>query len=337
MRPSQPTRNLASRRLVFREPGACLPAMRSRSGSGRWSATGPGWKPPSSAISRGRQPEFVQALAGGREQVGLVGRPDLGGQRQDQAAGAATGVLAQLGDLHDGAEFGRLAQLALADRPRVWVAHRDEPVGDLLAGDALGDLFADLRGSLGELLDAVGCLQLGLGAAAASAPAQRDGQTLGLAQRPGGQISGFPGHAQRQVFALPGPTCDRAVQLAQLGADRLGAVGHAWCAVAGQSGGLLGLGCEHPGSVLREPEIGRVADVGLHDRGVDPRSLTTNRRSGPEVVARCRTHRDLVDHIGPQALDELADRRLVRDAVGSAIRQNRRRCNESETSRTSVS
>ena len=46
----------------------------------------------------------VQALefgGGGGQQVGLVGRADLAGGGDDQAAGAAAGVLAQLGELDD--------------------------------------------------------------------------------------------------------------------------------------------------------------------------------------------------------------------------------------------
>ena len=63
---------------------------------------------------------------------------------------------------------------------------------------------------------------------------------------------------------------------------------------------------------------------------------TTNRRSRrARGRARDHGHRDLVDHVGAQPLDELADRRLVGHPSVSAIRQNRRRCSESETSRTS--
>jgi len=50
--------------------------------------------------------------------------------------------------------------LPLADRPRVGVADRDQPVGDLLPGHAAGDLLTDLVGALGELLEALGGLEL---------------------------------------------------------------------------------------------------------------------------------------------------------------------------------
>src|SRR5215207_4966157 len=75
-----------------------------------------------------------------REQVGLVERADLAGDRNDQAACAAPRVLADLGELDHVAELGRRPELALADRPGVGIGHRNEPVGDLLAGKALTDL-----------------------------------------------------------------------------------------------------------------------------------------------------------------------------------------------------
>ena len=43
------------------------------------------------------QPELVQPGTGLSDKLVLVGRSDLGGDRQDQTAGAAAGVLAQLG------------------------------------------------------------------------------------------------------------------------------------------------------------------------------------------------------------------------------------------------
>src|SRR3954451_1874018 len=91
--------------------------------------------------------EFVQSLPGVRQQHVLVAIADLAGERQDQAAGAAASVLAQLGDLDDGAELGRVAQLALADRPGVRVGHRDQPVVDRLPGHAPFDLLAHLLGT----------------------------------------------------------------------------------------------------------------------------------------------------------------------------------------------
>jgi hypothetical protein len=54
--------------------------------------------------------------------------------------------------LGDVAELGRFAELALADWAHVGVCERDEPVGDLLAGDAAADLLGDLGAAVGELL-----------------------------------------------------------------------------------------------------------------------------------------------------------------------------------------
>src|SRR3954469_16744047 len=79
------------------------------------------------------QVEVFESLAGGWQELGLVERADAGAGRQDQPAGAAARVLAQLGELHDRAELGRLVELALADRSRVGVADRNQPVFDRLA------------------------------------------------------------------------------------------------------------------------------------------------------------------------------------------------------------
>ncbi len=150
------------------------------------------------------QAQPVEQAGGGREQVGLVGGADRGGDGQDEAAGAAAGVLAQLGDLRDVAELGRLAQLALADRPGVGVGEGDEPVGDLLAGDALEDLAADLLGALGQFVESVGGGELGLRAAAASALAQPGSQATRLAHGLGGLLAGLAGQLDRGRLALPG-------------------------------------------------------------------------------------------------------------------------------------
>ena len=111
-----------------------------------------GWKVPvggvewKAAIERDfarRDREPVQLGDGLRQQLALIWRADLAGGRQDQPARAAARVGRQLGELEDVAELVALAELALADRPRVRVGERDEPVGDLLAREALADLPAD--------------------------------------------------------------------------------------------------------------------------------------------------------------------------------------------------
>ena len=115
------------------------------SGKGPWS--GRPWKPPSTAISRGRMPSPVELGRGLRQQRVLARVPALVPGGQDEAAGAAAGVLGDLADLCDVAELGRLAELALADRPGVGVGDRDQPVGDLEPADATVDLLGDLAGS----------------------------------------------------------------------------------------------------------------------------------------------------------------------------------------------
>jgi hypothetical protein len=104
--------------------------------------------------------EIGQALADLFEELVFVGRSDRGRERNDQAVGAAASVRTQLGDLHRGAELGRVAQLALADRASVGIAHRHEPVGDFLAAYAVRDLLADLRRALGEQFDVLGRIEL---------------------------------------------------------------------------------------------------------------------------------------------------------------------------------
>ena len=107
---------------------------------------------------------------------------------------------------------------------------------------------------------------------------------------------------------------------------------------SGQLAGLRGLARQHPGRVLGQPEIGRIADVGLDDRRVDPRRPRDEAPLGRPSVARAITASVISSTTsGPSRRTSL---RTV-DSSGtrslSAIRQNRRRCNESETSRTSVS
>src|SRR2546430_7609698 len=55
------------------------------------------------------------------------------GGREDETTGASAGVLAHLADLRDIPELGRLAELALADRPGVGIGERHETLGYLQA------------------------------------------------------------------------------------------------------------------------------------------------------------------------------------------------------------
>ena len=217
MRPSMPTRNLARRRLVRREPADWRPAMKTRSGRGR-----------SRRRRRGRSRRRARARAGagqavqlgGRagQQVGLVGRADLGGGGDDQAARAAAGVLAQLGELDDVAELGRRAQLALADRPGVGIGHGDQPVGDLLARQPLTDLARDLAGALGQLLQTPAAASLRRAPrprarARRCAASRRASRTDRSSQR-----AGLAGQPQRGRLALAGARRHRPVELAAGGA-----------------------------------------------------------------------------------------------------------------------
>jgi len=63
-----------------------------------------------------------------------------------------------------------VAELVFADRPGARVPQRDQPVGDLLAVDALLDLLDHLPAGIGELLELEGSSELGLGAAPARSP-----------------------------------------------------------------------------------------------------------------------------------------------------------------------
>jgi hypothetical protein len=80
-------------------------------------------------------------------------------QRHQWIGVALTGVVAV-------AALGGLAWMALADRPRVRVRQRDEPVADALAANALPDLTGHLLAAIGELRQLRGDTQLGLRASA---------------------------------------------------------------------------------------------------------------------------------------------------------------------------
>src|SRR5205823_10428405 len=88
-----------------------------------------------------------------------------------------------LAELIDVPELRRFAEFALADRARVRVPQRDESVGDLLAGDAFGDLLGHLLAAIGELLQRVGGLQLRTSTAPARTPPGGRGEFPCLADR----------------------------------------------------------------------------------------------------------------------------------------------------------
>src|SRR3954447_12793819 len=69
--------------------------------------------------------ELGRCLSKQRVLARVAGRAGGG---QDEPAGAAAGVGADLGDLRDVAKLVGLTELALADRPRVRVGDRDHPI-----------------------------------------------------------------------------------------------------------------------------------------------------------------------------------------------------------------
>src|SRR4029453_10935966 len=139
-------------------------------GSGRWA-----WH--EAAIQGDLAWPKAEAVQLGRRlgQQTVLGRAARWRRRRQQVpAGAATGVGGDLGELDHIAELVGLAELALADRAGVWVAHRHQPVGDLLATGSLLDLGGDALVAVGQLLQPLGSAELGPGA-----PATRRGARLG--------------------------------------------------------------------------------------------------------------------------------------------------------------
>src|SRR3954462_10167282 len=150
------------------------------------------------------QLEVFESLAGGWQELGLVERADAGAGGEGQAAGAAARVLAQLAELHDVAELGRLVELALADRSRVGVADRDQPVADRLARQPQPDLGAHPGGQLAQALQPLGRPRLWAHAAAASGPPQagrqrRARERAHAAGRPAGALRGSRRRATRRL------------------------------------------------------------------------------------------------------------------------------------------
>ena len=87
----------------------------------------------------------------------------------------------------------------------------------------------------------------------------------------------------------------------------------------------------HP--VIRQTRVGRVADIGLDHRRVDPRGPRTEpRRSSRECN---HLQRDRLDPLTPEPVHSLRSVDSSGTRPASPISQKRRRCNESQTSRTS--
>ena len=179
-----------------------------RSGRGTRRLVGPGMKPPSATISRGRIPARSSSAAVWGSSVFSAGLPGGVGGREDEPARAAAGVLGDLADLRDVAELGRLAELALADRPRVGVGDRHQPVGDLQPADAAVDLLGDLAGS-----GSASSSSLAAARSLAWAPRprarrpRRGGESPGLARGAGDQPAGLLVERHHLRLGLAGAPC----------------------------------------------------------------------------------------------------------------------------------
>jgi len=99
------------------------------------------------------EPEPLQLGDGLGQQHVLLRVARRGRRRRDQAARPAAGVLGHLRQLDHVPELVRLAEFALADRARVGVRERDDPIRDRLALGTPLDLPGDLRAAVGELLE----------------------------------------------------------------------------------------------------------------------------------------------------------------------------------------
>src|SRR6185295_6435982 len=108
-------------------------------------------------------------------------------------------------ELEDVAELVAFAELALADRARVGIGERDEPVGDLLASHTLTDLTLDLLGPVGEPLQASCASELALGAATARPSARLSGQPARFAHRAAHQLAALSGPCQHPLACAASP------------------------------------------------------------------------------------------------------------------------------------
>ena len=138
------------------------------------------------------------------------------------------------------------------------------------------------------------------------------GQAARLANRALDQRAGLAGQPQRRRLALTGARGQRPIELALAPADRPRTVANPR-RVRGHDGG--GRARQRLGRVDGQADVGRIANVSLDHRRVDPRGP---RDKAPLARRRAGDHHaaDVVDDIGPQPPHELADRRLVRDALG---------------------
>jgi len=148
--------------------------------------------------------QSIELGGSGGQQLALVRGADRACGWEDQAARAAPGVGRQLGELKDVAELIAFAELALADRARVGIGQRDQPIGDLLAGQSPRDLPVNPLGPIGRLLEPRRGGELCLRAAAACLGACLRGQCPRLADRARDQLARLPGELEHLLAGAPG-------------------------------------------------------------------------------------------------------------------------------------
>ena len=166
-------------------------------------------------------------LGDGLRQQRVLGRvPQLGRGRQDQTSGAASGVLGHLRQLGNEPKFVGLPKLPLADRPRVWIVQRHDPILDRLPGHALADLPRDLLAAIGHLLQRRGRLELRLCPAPARVAPGDLSEPACLADRALQQLAGLARQLQDLLLGLPGAATDRAGDRPELVAHRPRPVAH---------------------------------------------------------------------------------------------------------------
>ena len=121
------------------------------------------------------------------------------------------------------------------------------------------------------------------------------------------QLAGLAGQPQRQRAAVAGSRSDRPVDAAQPTRDRARAVPDPRSCGADQTARSVGFAREGPRGILGHPEVGRIANVGLHDGRIDASGAN---HEAPSARARARRRgdhlrADVLDHVGAKAAHEL--------------------------------
>ena len=170
-------------------------------------------------------------------------------------------------------------------------------------------ICGDLLASIGELVE-LGCrAQLRLGAAAACAAPRSRREAPRLLHRARQQLAGLARHVEHFGLRFSGAPADRAGDRAQPAAHRTRTVANADARLADRRRDLAALAGQALDALRRQAGVGRVLDVGLDHRRIDP----DRPRAEPLLADRGVDQRpdDVVDRLLAHALGELADRRLV--------------------------